>query len=119
MKKAPGKPGPRLRLVLAPGIWFGPGRAALLEGVAETGSIAAAGRRLGMSYKRAWMLVESMNTHFDAPLVTAAKGGAKGGGAKLTELGSELLMRYRRMESQMNEAIKSEVRAFNRHLVRT
>ena len=66
---------------------MGPGRADLLELIQATGSIAAAGREMGMSYKRAWALVEAMNRQFRAPVVEAAKGGAGGGGARLTETG--------------------------------
>lgn len=84
----------RMRVDLAPGVSFGPGKAALLEGIAATGSIAAAGRRLNMSYKRAWQLVESLNRDFGAPLVSASRGGTHGGGASLTALGQDLLQAY-------------------------
>ncbi|MBY0396897.1 MAG: LysR family transcriptional regulator, partial [Thermoleophilia bacterium] len=70
----------RLRIHLSEGDWMGPGKADLLQGIAETGSIAAAGRRMEMSYKRAWMLTEVMNAMFDKPLVVAARGGAGHGG---------------------------------------
>lgn len=89
----------RLRILLAPGQWLGPGKADLLEGIAETGSIAAAGRRMGMSYKRAWGLVEGLNAAFAAPLVAASRGGASHGGAGLTPLGAEILALYRRAEA--------------------
>ena len=69
----------RLRLVYPGGAMLGPGKADLLEGIRETGSIAAAGRRMGMSYKRAWSLVETMNAMFAAPLVETSRGGAAGG----------------------------------------
>lgn len=91
--------GLRLRIVLGPDIAIGPGKADLLEGVAATGSIAAAGRRMRMSYKRAWYLIETMNRCFREPLVQASKGGRSGGGARLTPLGEEVLARYRRMEA--------------------
>jgi molybdate transport system regulatory protein len=87
-----------IRIVTAKKIALGWGRADLLGLIAETGSIAAAGRRMGMSYKRAWALVETMNEGFVAPLVVAAKGGAGGGGAQLTELGVEVLAAYREIE---------------------
>lgn len=83
---------------------FGPGKADLLEAINETGSIAAAGRRLGMSYKRAWSLVEALNIMFRAPLVDAAKGGAGGGGAALTPLGEKILAAYRTLESDSSRA---------------
>ena len=88
-----------LRLALAPGVSFGPGKAALLEGIRDLGSIAAAGRRMGMSYQRAWTLVSGMNAQFREPLVAAAKGGAKGGGAALTPLGQAVLAEYRDIEA--------------------
>ncbi len=78
---------------------MGPGRAALLAAIVEMGSISAAGRRLGMSYKRAWQLVDAMNAGFRLPLVQAAKGGAGGGGAALTEQGQAVLDAWRRLEA--------------------
>ncbi len=83
---------------------MGPGRADLLAQIAQTGSIAAAGRRMGMSYKRAWSLVESLNTAFAEPLVETAKGGAAHGGAQLTTLGKELLAAYRALEETSRTA---------------
>jgi molybdate transport system regulatory protein len=100
--------GIRLRIIFEPGIMLGPGRADLLEGIEDTGSIAAAGRRMGMSYKRAWTLVETMNTQFPEPLVTGGKGGAGGGGSGLTELGKDVLVRYRRMLKRTEAAIKPD-----------
>ncbi|MBU6419293.1 MAG: LysR family transcriptional regulator [Proteobacteria bacterium] len=94
----------RLRLNGPQGIILGPGRADLLALIAETGSIAAAGRRMGMSYKRAWNLVESLNASFTAPLVETAKGGAAHGGARLTALGEELLAAYRALEEASQTA---------------
>jgi molybdate transport system regulatory protein len=93
-----------LRLALAPGVPFGPGKAALLEGIRDLGSIAAAGRRLGMSYQRAWTLVAAMNAQFREPLVAAAKGGAKGGGAALTPAGEAVLAEYRAIEAAAAKA---------------
>lgn len=93
---APNPPAPRLRLriVLGPGAMLGPGKAELLERIHDSGSISAAGRQMGMSYKRAWMLVEEMNAAFAAPLVDSARGGPGGGGAKLTATGSSVLRHY-------------------------
>ncbi len=73
---------------------FGPGKAELLRQIAAQGSIAAAGRAMGMSYKRAWDLVEEMNALFAAPLVTTERGGASKGGAKVTEAGQAVLAHY-------------------------
>lgn len=97
--------GARLRVVIAPGVGIGPGKAALLEGIRDTGSIAAAGRRIGMSYKRAWQLVATLNDHFPAPVIEATKGGKAGGGASLTPLGEELLAGYREMQTLTDAAI--------------
>ena len=83
----------RLR-ILFDGVILGPGKADLLGLIRDEGSISAAGRAMGMSYKRAWMLVEEMNTAFAAPLVSSARGGAGGGGARLTPEGEEVLRRY-------------------------
>jgi len=89
----------RLRVLRGGDIVMGPGRADLLTQIGATGSIAAAGRQMGMSYKRAWALVEAMNATFAAPLVAAVKGGAGGGGAHLTEAGLAVLAAYRGLET--------------------
>lgn len=94
----------RLRLVFAPGEMLGPGKADLLEGIARTGSIAAAGRDMGMSYKRAWQLVETMNEMFRDPVVESTRGGAKGGGAVLTEAGKAVLHEFRSLEAVAENA---------------
>ena len=103
--------GLRLRVVLEPDMAIGPGKADILDGIRETGSIAAAGRRLGMSYKRAWLLVETMNGCFREPLVETAKGGREGGGARLTAMGEEVLGRYRRMQATASAAVAPEIAA--------
>ena len=90
-----------LSIVLASGARFGPGKAALLESIRDTGSISAAARGMGMSYKRAWVLIDSINRAFEAAAVTAATGGHHGGGARLTEFGLDLLARYRRLEARV------------------
>src|SRR5262245_56141076 len=94
-----------LRITLPSGVRLGPGKARLLQGIKETGSIASAGRRMGMSYKRAWTLVEVMNEHFRSPMVEATKGGRSGGGAKLTPLGEEVLTTFKEMERLTRKAI--------------
>ncbi len=111
MIKRPTPHGLRIRLVLGPGVMLGPGKADLLEGIRDTGSIAAAGRRMGMSYKRAWMLVEGMNGAYRAPLVETARGGAAHGGASLTALGTAVLDAYRRMEVKAAAAAEEEIAA--------
>ncbi len=109
MSSPPTLPRLWLRLDLAPGVSFGPGKAELLRGIVETGSISAAGRRIGMSYKRAWQLVDSLNRDFAAPLVSASRGGAQGGGATLTPLGAEVLAAYRAMREQVSSTLLDEL----------
>lgn len=92
-----------LRLYFGPLI-LGPGKADLLQAIAEEGSISAAGRRMGMSYKRAWTLVEAMNAGFSEPLVHSARGGTHGGGAGLTETGERVLAAYRSLIARVTEA---------------
>ena len=104
----------RLRIVLGRDIAVGPGKADLLEGIRETGSIAAAGRRMGMSYKQAWLLIDTMNHCFSKPLVEAVKGGKSGGGANLTQLGEDVLTRYRRMQTATEEVIADDLAALKR-----
>jgi molybdate transport system regulatory protein len=106
-----------LRIHLGPHVALGPGKADLLDGIAATGSIAAAGRRLGMSYKRAWVLIDTMNACFRDPLVTAAKGGHAGGGAALTPLGQRVLKAYRRMQRQAAKAVRPDINQLKRWLL--
>lgn len=103
---------PGLRILLGAATAMGPGKADLLEAIARTGSISAAAKEMGMSYRRAWLLVDTMNRCFRKPLVDAATGGRRGGGALLTPLGEEALARYREMEAHAAAALKTEVRAF-------
>ena len=100
---------PRLRLRLHRGrsVMVGPGKADLLAAVAATGSITAAGRTMGMSYKRAWLLVDTMNRCFREPLVAAAKGGA--GNARLTPAGERVLALYRRIEAHAAAACAGDM----------
>lgn len=90
----------RLTLVLNSGARIGPGKAALLESIQSEGSISAAARAMGMDYKRAWLLLDSINRAFKIPAVERAAGGHGGGGAILTPFGEELLARYRHLERQ-------------------
>ena len=100
----------KLKVTLTADVALGSGKADLLEGIAETGSIAAAGRRMGMSYKRAWTLVESLNTVFAQPLVTRTRGGAHGGGARLTAMGRTVLALYRDLAAKASDASADERR---------
>jgi len=107
-------PSASIRVTLREGVAFGPGKAQLLEGIRDTGSIAAAGRRMKMSYSRAWGLVEAMNTEFRGPLVASAKGGASHGGAVLTPLGERVLERYRRIEAAVAQAAAADLAALRK-----
>ena len=89
-----------LRLTLSDRVALGPGKVDLLELIQETGSIAAAGRRMGMSYQRAHDLVSALNADFRSPLVETVTGGVRGGGASLSILGEQVLAAYRQVERQ-------------------
>ncbi|WP_055046283.1 winged helix-turn-helix domain-containing protein [Devosia sp. A16] len=99
-----------LRITLSDSFYIGPGRADLMELIAETGSISEAAKRMGMSYKRAWGLVQALNEGFGAPLVEASRGGAAQG-ASLTAAGREVLERYRGMQEATRKAIARDVEA--------
>jgi molybdate transport system regulatory protein len=89
-----------IRIDLAPDVRIGPGKVRLLELVAEHGSISAAGRAAGMSYRRAWLLLDELNRSFPEPVIDAAKGGRSGGGAALTAFGTRLVASYRAIERE-------------------
>mgnify|MGYP000020275483 CR=1 FL=1 len=101
----------RLRVIFDGGRKLGPGKADLLDLIRETGSISAAGRRMGMSYKRAWTLIEELNSMFSVPLVQSVRGGAKGGGAQLTEAGNRVLAHYRALERAAAEGGRADLDA--------
>lgn len=94
----------RIRIVFGDKDMIGPGKAELLERIDRCGSIAAAGREMGMSYKRAWELVSTLNTMFRAPLVESVRGGPGGGGAVVTEAGRAVLALYRAFEQDAAKA---------------
>lgn len=80
---------------------IGPGKALVMEAIEREGSISAAGRALGMSYRRIWLLVESLNTDWRERVIETRVGGGKSGGAQLTAFGRELLQTYRKVEARM------------------
>lgn len=104
MPDQPARPKLRLRILFGEDAMLGPGKADLLEAIQQTGSISAAGRAMSMSYKRAWGLVDEMNQAFRDPLVASARGGARGGGAQLTEAGEQVLEHFRKLEDITAEA---------------
>jgi len=89
---------PRIRVTRGDLVIMGPGKADLLEAIAETGSIRSASDAMGMSYMRAWSLIRTMNASFREPLVEKTRGGATKGGATLTPTGEKVLRIYRQME---------------------
>ena len=88
---------------------FGPGKVRLLELIESHGSIRSAAAAMNMSYRHAWLLLQAVEDTFGAPVISTATGGAKGGGAKLTEFGRTLVARYRMIESQAAKATASEL----------
>ena len=99
---------PQVRVQLGEAFPLGPGKVQLIEAIARTGSISAAAREGEMSYRRAWVLIDEVNRSFRAPLVETATGGKGGGGAHITELGTEVLRRYHDIESRMRDMIERE-----------
>ena len=98
---------------------LGPGKTRLMELIAETGSISAAGRAMGMSYRRAWLLVDALNVAFREPLVAKQTGGSGGGGAVLTRLGRDVVARYRRIERRATAAGRKDLAALAAALAET
>jgi molybdate transport system regulatory protein len=119
--KAAARPGAELRLRVDFGAFgaIGPGKIRLLELIGEQGSIATAGRAMRMSYRRAWLLVESLNLAFREPVVATQRGGKEGGGAALTAFGRDVVRRYREIESKASIAVDGHLRAFGQALART
>jgi molybdate transport system regulatory protein len=108
----------RLRIHRGDDIAVGPGKVDLLEAIGATGSISGAARSLGMSYRRAWLLVDTMNRCFRTPVVQAEAGGKRGGGAQLTRLGEEVIRRYRRIERDAARVGAADIRALTRSVKR-
>ena len=103
---------PQIRILFRKAIAMGPGKADLLRAIGETGSISAAARQMEMSYRRAWLLVDTMNQSFRTPLVETATGGSHGGGARITEFGKDILDRYERMETKAMASVARELEDF-------
>jgi molybdate transport system regulatory protein len=106
----------RVRLMLGNEIALGPGKIELLEAIRVHGSISQAGKQLGMSYRRAWMLVDTMNRCFQQPLVETSAGGSHGGGATLTALGETMIAQYRTLQQRIEHITQQHAASFALHL---
>jgi len=102
----------KLRVMYGAEIAIGPGKAELLHAIAATGSISASAKRLGMSYRRAWLLVDTMNRCFREPVVASATGGSGGGGAVVTDFGRQVLERFAAMGRAVDRALDPELERF-------
>jgi molybdate transport system regulatory protein len=107
----------RLRINKGEEIAIGPGKVALLEAIVTAGSITAAAKDLGMSYRRAWLLVDDMNRCFKKPVVDSAKGGKEGGGTVVTPTGLEVVALYRGIEAEAQKATDRDLAKITRLLV--
>lgn len=105
-------PKPQIRILFRKAIAMGPGKAELLQAIERTGSISAAAREMDMSYRRAWLLVDTMNQSFKQVLVSTETGGQRGGGARVTEFGHEVLQRYLAMEAKAANSVSAEMAEF-------
>jgi molybdate transport system regulatory protein len=105
-------PKPQIRILFRKAIAMGPGKAELLQAIERTGSISAAAREMDMSYRRAWLLVDTMNQSFKQVLVSTETGGQRGGGARVTEFGHEVLQRYLAMEAKAANSVSGEMAEF-------
>jgi molybdate transport system regulatory protein len=104
----------RPRVYLGADLAVGPGKIDLLREVAKGRSISAAARAMGLTYKRAWLLIDSLNQGFGQPVVIASSGGKGGGGAQLTPLGEALVKRYMALQDKLNTSARAELDAFRK-----
>jgi len=98
-----------IRIAFEDGEPFGPGKVRLLELIEKEGSIRAAATAMNMSYRHAWLLLQALEDTFGAPVIATSTGGARGGGARLTELGKKLVERYRAIEANAAHAAAAEL----------
>lgn len=105
-------PGLTLRVLSSGRPAMGPGKAALVGHIARTGSISSAARAMGMSYRRAWQLVDALNASFSEPVIVTAIGGKRGGGAVVTAFGRRLVALYHAMEDKASAAIDDDLKHF-------
>ena len=106
----------RIRILFGSAFAIGPGKADLLQAIEQTGSISAAARNMGMSYRRAWLLIDTMNQCFREPVVDTATGGKGGGGAQITPFGNAALRAYRAMEAAAAASIEKRMSEFTKLL---
>jgi len=102
-----------IRIDLGSDTALGPGKARLLELVDAEGSIRGAALAMGMSYRRAWLLLQDIEATMGAPVVAAETGGVKGGGTSLTRLGREVVNQYRKIEERASRSVDAELRALS------
>lgn len=110
--------GVRFRVDFTEACSVGIGKIELLEAIARTGSLSQAAPKLSMSYRRAWLLVDSMNREFDAPVANTSVGGKGGGGAVLTKFGQDLISAYRKLETEITQLATQRLHAITRHAMR-
>jgi len=107
---------PRLRIAVGD-LVLGPGKIDLIDAIARTGSISGAGREMGMSYRRAWLHVDALNKMFGKPIIVSETGGARGGGATITEFGQRIAIAYRRADDRTRDAVRDEFAQFDIDIV--
>jgi molybdate transport system regulatory protein len=112
-------PGLTLRILAGTSPAMGPGKARLITLIDSSGSISAAARKMGMSYRRAWQLVEEINASFRKPVVLTVVGGKRGGGAAVTDFGRRMVEDYHRMESKASAVIAGDLAKYTGHLRRS
>jgi molybdate transport system regulatory protein len=105
-----------LRLYLSHDRPLGPGKVQVLESIRDGGSISEAARGMKMSYRSAWLLVNSMNSLFRKPVVNTTLGGRGGGSATLTDLGADVIRLYRSMERATQRTIAKDLATLERSL---
>lgn len=101
---------PQIRVLLGSAVAIGPGKADLIEAIGRTGSISGAAREMGMSYRRAWELVDTMNRCFRRDVIGTATGGSGGGGAKVTKFGGDVVRRYRAIEDKAAQSVANDMK---------
>jgi molybdate transport system regulatory protein len=99
----------RFRVDLSRNCSIGIGKIELLEAIVRTGSISKAAREIGMSYRRAWLLVEDMKVNLDEAVVESNTGGVRGGGASVTAFGKQMIASYRKLETELQGLAKAHL----------